>query len=55
MRSLWTYLEGINMDVSMPWLVMGDFNSVLKIEDIVGGNPISMGEIIDFHNCVEAC
>nr|XP_016492092.1 PREDICTED: uncharacterized protein LOC107811643 [Nicotiana tabacum] len=32
---------------------MGDFNSVLKVEDKVRGNPISMGEIMDFHNYVE--
>ncbi|XP_070034361.1 uncharacterized protein [Nicotiana tomentosiformis] len=54
-RSLWTYLEGIIQGVNMPWLVIGDLNSVLKVKDRVGGNPISMEEIMDFHNCVEAC
>lgn len=41
-RSMWQYLEDVIIGVSMPWLVMWDFNSVLKVEDKVGGNPISM-------------
>lgn len=37
-RSLWEYLEELSLGVNMPLIVTGDFNSVLKFEDRVGGN-----------------
>ncbi|OIT01217.1 hypothetical protein A4A49_59754, partial [Nicotiana attenuata] len=41
--------------VNSLWIVMGDLNFVLNIEDIIGGNSITMAEIADFHQCVENC
>lgn len=35
-------------------MVLGDFNSVLKEEDRVGGNVVVWLEVEDFHNCVIA-
>lgn len=40
---------------NIPWLVLGDFNLVLNHEDKIGGNPITLAEIMNFHNCVESC
>ncbi|XP_075080113.1 uncharacterized protein LOC142165463 [Nicotiana tabacum] len=37
------------------WIVMGDFNSMLHTEDRVGGNPITLAEIAEFHRCIEQC
>lgn len=34
---------------------MGDFNSVLNMDDRIGGNPVSLAEIVEFPSCVEAC
>ncbi|XP_075083289.1 uncharacterized protein LOC142167036 [Nicotiana tabacum] len=38
-----------------PWIGMGDFNSVLHIEDKVRENPVTMAEITEFHQCIEQC
>ncbi|KAH0773570.1 hypothetical protein KY290_010707 [Solanum tuberosum] len=54
-RSLWSYLEEVNAGINIPWLIMGDFNALLKMEDRLGGNPISLVEVADFQNCVERC
>ncbi|XP_049406369.1 uncharacterized protein LOC125870045 [Solanum stenotomum] len=36
-------------------MVIGDFNSILKTDDRIGGNPVSWSEIVDFHECVTDC
>nr|XP_016433102.1 PREDICTED: uncharacterized protein LOC107759635 [Nicotiana tabacum] len=36
-------------------MVLGDFNSVLKAGDRIGGNPVTRAEVKDFHSCVEEC
>ncbi|KAJ6300776.1 hypothetical protein OIU76_021549 [Salix suchowensis] len=36
---------------SDPWLVLGNFNSILSQDDKLNGNVVSMYEINDFHNC----
>lgn len=54
-RGLWEYLEGQNIVVGIPWMVLGDFNSVLNIEDRIGGVPVTLAEVIEFHNCVDSC
>lgn len=41
--------------VNLPWLLMGDFNSVLSTSDRVGGTVVNMTEIVDFQECVEKC
>nr|XP_016500731.1 PREDICTED: uncharacterized protein LOC107819157 [Nicotiana tabacum] len=34
---------------------MGNFNSVLHADDRVGGNPVSLAEIVEFQQCIEKC
>ncbi|XP_060183270.1 uncharacterized protein LOC132613259 [Lycium barbarum] len=34
---------------------MGDFNSVLHVEDRIGGNQVTHTEIVDFEDCLDAC
>lgn len=36
-----------------PWMILGDFNSILTPEDRICGNPVSQSEVVDFHNCVK--
>lgn len=36
-------------------MVICDFNSILKVDDKIGGNPITWSEIVDFNDCVTAC
>ncbi|XP_070047273.1 uncharacterized protein [Nicotiana tomentosiformis] len=39
----------------MPWMAVGDFNSVLNMEDRIGENPVSLIEVVEFSNCIKAC
>ncbi|XP_060187475.1 uncharacterized protein LOC132616812 [Lycium barbarum] len=50
---LWTQLREINTIVSGPWLVVGDFNSVLTVDDRINGAPVHQGELFDFQDCVD--
>ncbi|XP_075092061.1 uncharacterized protein LOC142172176 [Nicotiana tabacum] len=54
-RPLWNYLEAVGVNVSQPWIIMGDFNVVLHMDNRIGGNPVSMAEVKEFHECVENC
>lgn len=31
-----------------PWVVMGDLNCVLTDQDRIGGNPVTVHEVLDF-------
>ncbi|XP_059306501.1 uncharacterized protein LOC132057943 [Lycium ferocissimum] len=54
-RSLWSYLESVHRGVTQPWVLMGDFNAVLNMDDRIGRSRVSMAEVYEFHDCVEAC
>lgn len=36
-------------------MVLGNFNSVLSEEDRIGGNQITLAEVVEFRNCVNTC
>uniref|UniRef100_M1CX15 Endonuclease/exonuclease/phosphatase n=1 Tax=Solanum tuberosum TaxID=4113 RepID=M1CX15_SOLTU len=36
-------------------MVLGDFNSLLKTDDRIGGNPVVWAEIMEFNECVLEC
>jgi len=38
-----------------PWIVGGSFNSLVKLDEKNGGDPVLMGEIKDFMDCVDTC
>jgi hypothetical protein len=48
-RSLWADLRA--WQPNCPWLVMGDFNSVLSQTDKHNGEPVSTYETSDFRDC----
>ncbi|XP_019266923.1 PREDICTED: uncharacterized protein LOC109244316 [Nicotiana attenuata] len=54
-RSLWNYIENMNRNLGGPWIIMGDFNAVLHTDDRVGGNPVSLAEVIEFQKCIDQC
>lgn len=35
------------------WLLLGDFNTMLSINDRINGNPVSQSEVVDFQTWVE--
>ncbi|XP_026450520.1 uncharacterized protein LOC113350592 [Papaver somniferum] len=54
MRELWLELEKISI-MNLPWLVIGDFNTVLSTEEKKGGrSPLGVA-MQDFHNCINTC
>ncbi|XP_070021784.1 uncharacterized protein [Nicotiana sylvestris] len=54
-KDLWDKLVSHSRRCTRPWMVLGDFNSILKTEDIIGRNPVTWAEVKDFHNCVVEC
>ncbi|XP_075101585.1 uncharacterized protein LOC142177025 [Nicotiana tabacum] len=43
----------IGHGVNKPWVLGGDFNSVLQLQDRINGNPVNLAEIHDFTKCVQ--
>lgn len=52
-KELWRSLMDHYATCSKPWLVLGDFNIVLKTTDKIGCNPMTWTEVMEFQNCVE--
>lgn len=52
-RPIWREITGLSMLVSSPWLVMGDFNSLLLSNDRENCNAVADGETKDFVNCLD--
>ena len=50
-RSLWLNLRHFGSHCPSPWLVLGDFNCVLKVEEKCNGLLVSEYEIKDLGNC----
>ncbi|XP_057478776.1 uncharacterized protein LOC130766093 [Actinidia eriantha] len=50
-RSLWTNLDRFNEMLNDPWLVLGDFNNVLNIDERSNGHPATQYEIKNFQQC----
>ena len=48
-RTLWDNLRDWNP--TTPWMVMGDFNSILSLDDRHGVSQVSSYEYSDFHSC----
>lgn len=42
-------------DMTVPWLVGGDFNITWDVEENFGGLPVSLNEVDDFRHCVNTC
>ncbi|XP_019254970.1 PREDICTED: uncharacterized protein LOC109233537 [Nicotiana attenuata] len=43
--------RSLNMQTNGPWLIIGDFNSVLTVDDRVNGIQVHQTEMIEFQNC----
>ncbi|XP_019257605.1 PREDICTED: uncharacterized protein LOC109235806 [Nicotiana attenuata] len=52
---LWDSMYYLARDMTLPWLVAGDFNVIWDEEEKFGGLPISMNEVNDFRHCVNTC
>lgn len=54
-QSLWEDLKRIADSMLEPWLVIGDFNNVLSVEDRRGGQPVLAHEFQAFNECIDQC
>ena len=52
-RSLWENLIRWGGTLSEPWLLMGDFNNILRREERVCGAAVSHYQINDFTECCD--
>ncbi|XP_028206366.1 uncharacterized protein LOC114389839 [Glycine soja] len=50
-RSLWINLNSINANMNCPWLLIGDFNSILSPTDRFNGAEPNAYELQDFVDC----
>lgn len=53
-EDLWRDLVGLSDGVRQPWVVLGDFNSVLNREDRIG-LVVRESEMVPFRRCISQC
>ncbi|XP_056698158.1 uncharacterized protein [Spinacia oleracea] len=53
-EDLWRDLCGLGIGVHKPWIILGDFNCVLNIDERVGA-PVRHQSMVAFRNCVDIC
>ncbi|XP_075647222.1 uncharacterized protein LOC142618104 [Castanea sativa] len=54
-KLLWGNLSNVASLHSLPWLMLGDFNEVLSINDKSGGNLVNMNRALRFKDCLDFC
>ncbi|KAH0724701.1 hypothetical protein KY284_000566 [Solanum tuberosum] len=52
---LWTAIQQLNNNIKDPWVIMGDFNSILTQEDRPIGSQVQEAETRDFRECLNEC
>ena len=52
---VWDDLASISINLDNPWCVLGDFNSVLKPGERIGGNAVTESELAAFGDCLTQC
>ncbi|XP_075101968.1 uncharacterized protein LOC142177384 [Nicotiana tabacum] len=52
---LWDSMYALASDMSLPWIVRGDFNVIWDEEEKFGGLSVHMNEVLDFRHCVNTC
>ncbi|XP_070041410.1 uncharacterized protein [Nicotiana tomentosiformis] len=52
---MWDSIYAMARDMTMPWLVGGDFNVIWDEEKKYGGLPVSLNETDDFQHYINTC
>ncbi|XP_059311003.1 uncharacterized protein LOC132062446 [Lycium ferocissimum] len=52
---LWEPLYHLASDMTLPWLVGGDFNVITDEKEMYGGMPVTLNEVEDFRHCIQTC
>ncbi|XP_058726600.1 uncharacterized protein LOC131597960 [Vicia villosa] len=53
-KNLWNDIQSLGDRINMPWIIIGDYNNVLKVNDRMGGNEVQEYEYRDLENMMEA-
>ncbi|XP_075088341.1 uncharacterized protein LOC142170347 [Nicotiana tabacum] len=54
-HDLWATLNELEEQMTMPWLLMGDFNAIRDMDDRANGTVVQENEIKDFREFMEDC
>ncbi|XP_061337779.1 uncharacterized protein LOC133284726 [Gastrolobium bilobum] len=54
-KVLWEELISLSLSVDSPWLVMGDFNSILSGSEKVGGKEVCWNSMAEMRHCLIDC
>ncbi|XP_060201987.1 uncharacterized protein LOC132630433 [Lycium barbarum] len=52
---LWDSMYNLASDMTLLWLVGGDFNVIVEEEEKYGGLPVTLNEVEDFRHCIQSC
>ena len=52
-KLFWEYLQNLAMYVSLPWVLLGDFNDMISDEEKLGGLLVNRTCISAFRNCMD--
>ncbi|RAL46418.1 hypothetical protein DM860_004697 [Cuscuta australis] len=54
-KDMWEKIRSYHRGLKGDWIILGDFNAVLNLNDRIGGNRINEEEISDFKECIMDC
>ncbi|XP_075078411.1 uncharacterized protein LOC142164323 [Nicotiana tabacum] len=54
-KDMWSSLRNIEKQIKGAWLMMGDFNAVLEVDDRMNGREMQDHETKDFRELLEDC
>ena len=54
-KIFWNYLENIAATISLPWVLLEDFNDMISEDETLGGLPLNKTRIAAFRNCIDKC
>ncbi|XP_058775952.1 uncharacterized protein LOC131650248 [Vicia villosa] len=52
-KKLWEDIQNVGSIINRPWIIIGDYNNVLKITDRIGGNEVQEAEYRDLEQMME--
>ena len=52
-KPFWDYLQNLAVNISLPWLLLGDFNDMISEEEKLGGLPVNRTRMMAFRNCLD--
>lgn len=54
-EDLWLYIKEMGAIITIPWLLIGDFNQPLEVQDKQGGRTVNWRQAYKLQNMVDSC